>query len=99
MSKKGLVFALSIYFSSNLSLTFMGANVDDYYSSMTSDKSGESSSDKKKPIIKKKLIVRAKKAVVIKETPVIQEPIENTDESISTDIPTQASKPKAEKSS
>jgi translation initiation factor IF-2 len=70
MSKKGLVFALSIYFSSNLSLTFMGANVDDYYSSMSSDESGENSSDKKKPIIKKKLIVRAKKVVIKKDIPV-----------------------------
>ena len=72
MSKKGLVFALSIYFSSNLSLIFMGANVDDYYSSMTSEESGENSSAKKKPVIKKKLIVRAKK-VVVKKDPVADE--------------------------
>ena len=68
MSKKGLVFALSIYFSSNLSRTFMGANVDDYYSSMSPDTSGETSKNKKKPLIKKKLIVRPKK-VVVKKTP------------------------------
>jgi translation initiation factor IF-2 len=77
MSKKGLVFALSIYFSSKKSLTFMGANVDDYYSSMTSDNSGDNSSDKKKPVIKKKIIVRAKKVAVKKEDTVEQKPTES----------------------
>lgn len=41
----------------------MSANVDDYYSNMSSDSSDDSKSDKKKLVIKKKIIVKAKKIV------------------------------------
>lgn len=44
----------------------MVANVDDYYSSISSDDSGVNSWAKKKLVIKKKIIVRAKKIVVEK---------------------------------
>ena len=57
----------------------MGANVDDYYSSMASDESGENSSDKKKPVIKKKLIVRPKKIIVKKVVSEISEPSTNNE--------------------
>lgn len=46
----------------------MSANVDDYYSNMSSDSSDDSKSDKKKLVIKKKIIVKAKKIVQKPET-------------------------------
>ncbi len=55
----------------------MGANVDDYYSSISSDSSDGGTPAKKKPIIKKKLIVRAKKPEAPK--PVEATEIENVD--------------------
>lgn len=56
----------------------MSANVDDYYSNISSDSSDDSKSDKKKLVIKKKIIVKAKK--VVKESEPIHS-LENKEES------------------
>ena len=51
----------------------MSANVDDYYSNMSSDSSDDSKGDKKKLVIKKKIIVKAKKVVKKPETVEVEE--------------------------
>ena len=52
----------------------MSANVDDYYSNMSSDSSDDSKAGKKKPIVKKKIIVKAKKvAPVVEEAKEVEE--------------------------
>jgi hypothetical protein len=58
----------------------MSANVDDYYSNISSDSSGGSKGDKKKLVIKKKIIVKAKKVVPIPEPVELEKTPEKTQE-------------------